>query len=83
MHNILYTQGTIYTKYYIHKVIYTQDTIYTKYYIHKVLYTQDSDSDSDSLFNINMYILCEKNKKKSDNYLVYTRICPGDRAKVM
>ena len=36
---------------------------------------QDSDSDSDSLFNINMYILCEnKTSNNSDNYLVYTRI---------
>ena len=44
----------------------------------------DSDSDSDSLFNINMYILCEKKQNNnSDNCLVYTRICPGDRAKVM
>ena len=38
----------------------------------------------DSLFNMNMYILCEtKQNINSDNYLVYTRIFPGDRAKVM
>ena len=44
----------------------------------------DSDSDSDSLFNINMYILCKKQtNNNSDNYFVYTRICSGDRAKVM
>ena len=45
---------------------------------------QDSDSDSDSLFNINMHILCEnKTNNNSDTYLVYTRISHGDRAKVM
>ena len=43
-------------------------------------------SDSDSLFNINMYnyILCETKKNINfDNYIVYTHICHGDRAKVI
>ena len=47
------------------------------------MYYIDSDSDSDILFNINMYIyITQQNNSLLDNQIVYTRICHEDWTKV-